>query len=185
MHILRRLILATLLSLQVPLALAQAALPQRFALPGHGQLQLTVPASWHAEVHEGAQPLPPTITFTSSAGAPCEMLVTPIWPMGDMKALPDANGLREQVASAARGVAPQAVEQSLPLHELGGGAAHGYYFAATDKAPKPGEFKYLTQGIVNLGDIELTFTVLTNDGQETVVRSALDMLRSASHVTTR
>ena len=50
----------------------------------------------------------------------------------------------------------------------------------TNSAPKPGEFKYLTQGIAHVGDINLAFTILTNDGQETVVTDALDMIRRAS-----
>ena len=51
-------------------------------------------------------------------------------------------------------------------------------------APKVGEFKYLTQGIVCLGQINVAFTILTNDGQESVIKAALDALREALQVTT-
>jgi hypothetical protein len=43
-----------------------------------------------------------------------------------------------------------------------------------------GEFKYLTQGIAQVGDINLAFTFLTNAGQETVVKDALGMTQRAS-----
>jgi len=37
----------------------------------------------------------------------------------------------------------------------------------------------MTQGIVQLGGINLAFTVLTNDGQDAIVKAALDVLRIA------
>jgi TIR domain len=46
----------------------------------------------------------------------------------------------------------------------------------------PGEYKYMTQGIISLQTIILTFTILTNDDPISVVISALDMLRGAVHV---
>jgi hypothetical protein len=73
------------------------------------------------------------------------------------------------------------VEGVLPLQEIKGVDGRGFYFTATDRAPKPGEAKYLTQGIIRVGEISLAFTVLTNDGQEAVVRAALEMLRTAVH----
>jgi len=42
---------------------------------------------------------------------------------------------------AAQSALSQAVEKSLPVQELRGGNAQGSYFSATDRAPKPGEFK--------------------------------------------
>jgi hypothetical protein len=75
------------------------------------------------------------------------------------------------------------VEKVISLRELHGGVSRGYYFAATDRAPNPGEFKYLTQGIVHLEDINLAFTILTNDGQDAEVKAALEVLRTASHAT--
>jgi hypothetical protein len=73
------------------------------------------------------------------------------------------------------------VESALPLQEIKGVDGRGCYFTATDRAPRPGEAKYLAQGIIRVGEIVLAFTVLTNDGQEAVVRSAFDMLRTAVH----
>ena len=55
-------------------------------------------------------------------------------------------------------------------------------FFSTDRAPKPDEYKYMTQGMILVGDIALTFTILTNDGQEIVITNALSMLKSSTHV---
>jgi hypothetical protein len=40
----------------------------------------------------------------------------------------------------------------------------------------------MTRGKLNVGDVSATFTILTNEGQEAVIRSALAMLKSASRV---
>ncbi len=66
------------------------------------------------------------------------------------------------------------------LHGLVGPNSRGYYFFATDRAPAPGEWKYLTQGAVQVGAIALTFTILTNDGQEADAKAALELIRLAA-----
>ena len=65
--------------------------------------------------------------------------------------------------------------------ELQGTAGKGFYFCATDRAPKPGEYKYLTQGTIRVGELLVTFTILTNDGQAGVVSGAMMMLKTARH----
>jgi hypothetical protein len=52
---------------------------------------------------------------------------------------------------------------------------------ATDRAPKPGEWKYVTQGMVNIDGAPFAFTILTNDGQEAVAKAAMDLIRNASY----
>ena len=73
------------------------------------------------------------------------------------------------------------MEGALPIQEFKGTEGRGFYFSATDRAPVPGEYKYLTQGIIRVGEIALAFTVLTNDGQEAVVKAALAVLQTAVH----
>lgn len=158
--------------------------PQTFKLPGHGELQLRVPDSWAAVVSQPPESLPPTIVLKAKSGQPFQILVTPVWAMGGRGGLPGLAEVKQEVASAAKEAAPQSVEGTLTLQELSGASNHGYYFKATDRAPKVGEFKYLTQGIVCLGDINLAFTILTNDGQDSVIKAALDALREALQVTT-
>jgi len=61
-------------------------------------------------------------------------------------------------------------------------AASGAPFVVlvTPVAPaKPGEYKYLAQGLLGVGTELVSFTILTNDGQEAVVDAALELLRSA------
>jgi len=116
------------------------------------------------------------------AGAPFQILITAVWPIHAGTSLPGVAAIHDEVAGAAKSAAPESLERTLPLRDLRGPRNQGYYFFTTDRAPKPGEFKYLTQGIVHLGGINLAFTVLTNEGQDAVVKAALDMLRVAMQV---
>ncbi len=175
----RSLLVATLLITASAIALAPS--PKVFQLPGHGALTLRVPEAWAAEMKPPEGQLPPTITLGPRSGAKFVISVTVDWPMASAQKMPDDNAIRSEVAAAAVSAESQSVEGALPLQEIAGVDGRGFYFTATDRAPKPGEAKYLTQGIIRAGEISLAFTVLTNDGQESVVRAALEMLRTAVH----
>ena len=73
-------------------------------------------------------------------------------------------------------VAPQAVESSLEPQPLKGGKQTGFHVHATDKAPKPDEYKYVDFVVVAAGDAPLVVTVLSNDspaGDVAQVRAAM------------
>jgi hypothetical protein len=150
-----------------------------FELPDHGALTLTVPDGWMDKVNHPANRLPPTILLRPGAAGSGEVIVTAVWPIPPATKLSDEATIRSEVAEAAKKAASQSVEDALPLQELKGTEGRGFYFSGTDRAPAPGEYKYLTQGIIRVGEIALAFTVLTNDGQEAVVNAALAMLQSA------
>jgi hypothetical protein len=152
-----------------------------FPLPNHGSLILKIPDGWTASLRQPPKELPPTITLAPRNSTPFTILITAIWPLSPTAGLTDEATLRAETAAAAREAESQSVEGSLPLKEFSGVGGGGYYFSATDRAPKPGEFKYLTQGAIRKGEIALLFTVLTNDGQGGVIESALEMLRTAVH----
>jgi hypothetical protein len=180
MHAIRiRLLLVV--SLIAASAAALASSSRVFELPDHGALTLAVPDGWKDKMNRPANQLPPTILLKPGAAGSGEVLITAVWPIPPATKIADEAMLRSQVAAAAKKIAPQSVEGTLPLQELKGVEGQGFYFSATDRAPGPGEYKYLTQGTVRVGEIELAFTVLTNDGQETVVKAAMEMLRTAVH----
>jgi len=152
-----------------------------FELPNHAALTLLVPEGWVGEMNQPGSQLPPTITLGPRSGAKFVITITVAWPTASAHKMQDEDMIRSEVAAAAKSVEPQSVQGVLPLQEIKGVDGRGFYFTATDRAPKPSEAKYLTQGIIRVGDISLAFTVLTNDGQEAVVRGALEMLRTAVH----
>jgi hypothetical protein len=162
-------------------AVALAGSSRVFELPDHGALTLTVPDSWVDKMNRPANRLPPTILLRPGAAGSGEVLITAVWPIPPVTNISDEATIRSEVAEAAKKAASQSVERALPLQELKGTEARGFYFSATDRAPAPGEYKYLTQGIVRVGEIALAFTVLTNDGEEAVVKATLEMLKTAVH----
>jgi hypothetical protein len=157
-----------------------APLPEQFVLPNHGTLALNVPSDWKANVKTPAGDSPQTILIAPKNGAGFQMLLTPIW--GDAgRALPDDAKIRTVVASAAKGAESGAAQSSVAIRNIAGPSSRGYYFYATDKAPSAGEWKYVRQGTVKTGDIVVTFTILTNEGQKANEKTALDMIRHATH----
>jgi hypothetical protein len=155
-----------------------AAASQSFVLPNHGALLLKVPEGWKSSLKQPRGGLPPTIGFDAQSGGAFLVLITAVWETSAGGA-PDDAKIRSIVASAAKSAEPQSIEGSLAIQNLVGTSTRGYYFRASDREPKPGEWKYLTQGMIRTGEIALTFTILTNDGQAAIEKAALDMIRLA------
>jgi len=162
---------------------AQAAddgVDRTYNLPGHGQLHLHLPMGWNDEVRRHPGDFPPTIFISGFDGAPFVVFITPRWP--DPHGASDfgtPKSIHAIVAKAAHAAEPESVEGKLGIVTMGGGRGPGYYFDATDKAPKPGEFKYMTQGAVGAGGVVCTFTILTSDKKSVVKTKALNMVSQA------
>jgi hypothetical protein len=93
----------------------------------------------------------------------------------------DAMALYEAVRESAERIRSQAIEETIEIERLRGTRGAGYFFSVTDREPPPGEFRYMTQGAVQAGELIVWFTILTNDGQEAEVDRALSMLQSLVH----
>jgi hypothetical protein len=155
--------------------------PKRYELERSGFLQLKVPAGWREEIDTGVQP--PAISFKPQTGQPFIVTVIPAQaPQG--KRAPSNQQLRADVEQMAEAIRHFSVEgDKIKLKHIGGAAGQGFQFFATDAAPAAGEFKYMTRGRLKVGnDVAMTFTILTNDGQESVIRAAQAMLKSATRV---
>ena len=168
-----------LASLASPATSMAAEAAKRYALERSGFLQLKVPTGWSEEIDAKTQP--PIISFRPAGGKPFMVTIVPSQ-AGDGKHAPSRQELRTEVEQMAGAIRPFAVESDIKVKEFTGGAGPGFQFFATDSAPAAGEYKYMTRGKMNVNDVSVTFTILTNDGQEAVVRSALGMLKSASRV---
>jgi len=153
---------------------------RRIPLPGHGDFVIAVPDAWNIKTGQPGSGMPPTLILSAKSGAPFEILITPIWSMAGKPAPLDSASIRREVEGAANAAKPQAVEKVLAIETINAASGTGYYFTATDRAPNPGEYKYLTQGILPVGQLTVTFTILTNDGSDATVSAALLLLRDAS-----
>ncbi len=158
-------------------AIAADGEKKAFALPDSSKLELTIPAGWKDELKEKA------IALSPREGAPFQVVLAPVARQKPGASADTAIQMRHNVQQSADKVKPSALEPYLSVEPLTGAPGPGYYFSATDRAPKPGEFKYLTQGMLLVGDVVVSFSILTNDAQEKVRDQALAMLKSASHIT--
>ena len=151
------------------------------SLPGHGMLLLSIPAGWQVTPTQRAGGLPPTVQFSAKGGRHFEVLLTPLWsPQGDA-GFNTPDQVRRVIAGAAAKAGPQSVEGRITVREIPGSAGKGFYFVATDKQPKPEEFKYMAQGALPLDELMLGFTVLTNEADSPVMQNTFDALKAARH----
>ena len=169
-------------------AMAADGEKKAFALPDNSKLELAIPPGWKDELKASQAskgnkgPATTTVALTPREGPPFEVSVTPIARQKPGASTDTAIKMRVSVQQGADKVKPTATEQYLPVEQLTGAPGPGYFFSATDREPKPGEFKYLTQGMLLVGDVVVAFSILTNDSQEKVREQALAMLKSASHI---
>lgn len=163
-------------------ASAAVASDHAYPLQNHTGLVLPVPDGWKEEIKSARADAPKSLFFTPENGPAFAVAVTPIVAMKDGSNIPDAMAIHGLVSASAQRLAPRAVEKQLAIKELVGPSCKGYYFFATDRAPAPGEWKYLIEGMARVGGIDVAFDILTNDGQEAVARAALEMIRHARHV---
>ncbi|HEX9707286.1 MAG TPA: hypothetical protein VGA24_06565 [Steroidobacteraceae bacterium] len=153
----------------------------RYELPNLDTLELGLPAGWVDHVDQPAGGGPPTIELGPAEGAAFQVFVTPEWMDPSASEIRETPALRDAIRDAAERIKPQVVESFLEVRQLNGVNGIGYYFAATDRDPRADEFKYMSQGLLQVGDLTLWFTILTNDGQDTVAVEALTILQTAVH----
>lgn len=175
-----RIILVMLLGLTSHVsANAEGMTGKSYAIPGHGSLQLQVPDGWSDDVRQNAENFPPTIVFSGVEDSPFLVKITPMWALPGVKGdITSPKVIHDLVSNAARAAESQALEGHPEIMKVGSGQG-GYYFHATDKAPQPGEFKYMAQGAVQVGELLCTFTVLTDSAKPMVTNQALNMLSHA------
>ena len=148
----------------------------RVSVPGGGALVLPAPEGWR----NGRQPGPvPTVSLTPASGNSFQVMVSPLVAPDGGVAPASRESLRRLVEAGANEAKSQAVEKSLPIQSFGSGEVQGNYFSATDRAPKPGEFKYMTQGAMSVSGLPVAFTILSNGNPQAAVEPALRMLAAA------
>jgi len=116
------------------------------------------------------------LAFGTEAADGAQLLITPM-PLAD--AFTAEHRVQDAVEGAIRGARGPAVETEFPKLSLQGSQARGQYFGATDREPKPGEFRLMYQGAVALGAVVLLFTVLYNESAAREAKAALESVRTS------
>ncbi len=168
--------------LLAPSAVAEDTFGRLYPVHGQEKLKLEVPVSWFHEIRPSPGNAPPTILFRTKSPDSFLVLLTPIDPSKETVDAASDAAIRRQVENSAKKAEPLSVEKKLEVMEIRGASGRGYYFFATDPSPGPGDWKYMTQGIIRIGELAVSFTILTNDGQKEIIHDTFRMLRNAKHL---
>lgn len=146
-----------------------------------GILSLSFPNKWMYDAEESTDPSFPglNLRFGPQYGSNFLVLVSTV-PAEDGATRAGPEKMMTMVASH---LARRAVENPISLTPLTGAEVNGYYFAFTDKTyvnkePKPGAYRYQTQGMVTLDNFSLSFSVLFNYREDGHEKAMLDMIRT-------
>lgn len=152
---------------------------REYPVPEHGVLQLNVPQSWKDEVPESADGRPPTITFRPGNGNDFVLMITPFWESGEEKKFDTDEKIQALIKEDWKAFSKEARESKPVVHKLSGTGSHGFYYTATDKATKKGEYKYLLRAGVRVGDLLLSVTLLSHKKDSQALKDGLHMLGEA------
>jgi tetratricopeptide (TPR) repeat protein len=160
-----------------PAERAELLIDKQYSLSADRTLVLAVPLSWQDYPLVPDKASPPTIQFRGTGGQPFDMLLVFPPVAGAAAAPPDR--FNKAVLDAAETIKLNAPEKSPAIASLAGSATKGSYAKLSHPASSSTQFRYLTQGELEIGDTRISFSILTNDGQATVENAALEMLRTA------
>jgi hypothetical protein len=152
---------------------------KKYPIPDHGVLELNVLTSWKGEVHKPQENMPPTIIFKPAVGKDFEVLITVLWDTAGEQDFNNPAKVRTLVENDGQKILPKSVENRLVVQQIRGINNIGYFFSLTDKAPNPGEFRYITRGGIAVGNLLLNVTILYRVKDSLSVKDALSMLREA------
>ncbi len=171
-------LLVMLLIASTVLAAGQKKIRQ-YPIPEHGTLELNVPTPWKGEVHKPQEKMVPTIIFNPAKGNDFQVMISVLWGKTGDQDFNSQEKVRTFVEKDGQNLLPNAAEPNIVLQEIKGANKTGYYFSITDKAPNPGEYRYMTRGAIGVGNLFLNFTILHRVKDSQSVRDVLSALQEA------
>ncbi len=155
------------------------AIVEKVPVPGHGYLLLEVPSGWVMTVNQPQNEVPPTIVFQPGDGKRFKLSVTALWNPKNEKGFAE-DDLRRLIETDKNRMSAGAKETQIEIKRMDGKGAKGFYYSATDKAPKPGDYEHLTRAAVSVGNLLLSATLLSHPENTKDADLTIEMLRSAS-----
>lgn len=154
-----------------------------YPVPGHGELLLDVPSRWEVTYVSQGEDKPPLITFFNKDEAGREIFqlnISILWDDGFDRDITSPDLIHGMVEESGRELLKHSRENDLELQSIRGKSGAGYYFRLTDAAPRPGEYPFLTQGALSVGNVVIIFSLFTHERDSSEVQESLEMLRQAT-----
>jgi hypothetical protein len=153
---------------------------ERFSVPNDTELELCIPKNWVSNIAYPPNGLPPTIAIHPNNSNDPYIKITVFWNINNSNDFNKIQSIRKEVLKTGNEFLSGAVEKTLPLKELKN--KQGYYYRITDKAPKVNDYKYMSQGAMALGKLQLIFTILTNSPDSHSFNLALSIIEEAQQL---
>jgi len=152
---------------------------KKYPLGSQGELQLTLQKEWRDTMMTSPRNVSPAIQIVPETGDSFKILLTVIGGASPKMAGKYLESSVEQMSGPA---ALQSLEKKADIKQFKGEQTEGYYYSLTDSAPAPGEFTFMTQGLTRVGELLLSFTILSNDRTQQTRDAALNLIKTAVHV---
>ena len=153
-----------------------------YVVPNHGKLSLAVAGELKDFSKPLSEPASVLLRFGPKSGDAFYVQVTSVWLDATKLGKTTPESLKASVASSAEEPLRQAVEKEAVLKELSGPETRGFYYSLTDRAPGPGEYKYLSQGTFLTGELMTVFTILHREPACPEKDTVLQMFAQAKYV---
>jgi hypothetical protein len=123
--------------------------------------------------------MPTTIILKPALGNDFEVLITVLWGTAGEQDFNSPAKVQTLFENDGQKILPKSVENRLVVQQIRGINNIGYFFSLTDKAPNPGEFRYITRGGIAVGNLLLNVTILYRVKDSPPLKGAFSMLRNA------
>ena len=143
---------------------------------------VSVSMNWdsHWTIQDAAPGAPDTVKFQTTDPLQMSVLLS----AGQVPPDVDENEFRAAVMEkTSEEFLRQSVEKELKVEPIGSGDVHGSMVCATDRAPKPTEYKYICQGVLTSHGSAVIFTLLYNDSGKADANKALTALEGLQFTT--
>jgi len=153
-----------------------------YVVPNHGKLTLAFPGNLKGFSKPVSEPASVLLRFRPQTGDAFYVQVTSVWLDATKIATSTPEHLKATVAKTAQEPLRHSVEKDATLKELRGAETRGFYYSLTDRAPGPGEYKYLSQGSFLTGEMMTIFTILHREPVCPEKETVLQMFAQAKYV---
>ncbi len=178
------LLLLLLLSAQVFADTGEETTRRYYPVPEHGELVLNVPSDWEVTYVETGKVSPPVITFFRKDVNKQELFqlnLSILWDDGFERNILDPEHIRQLVEDTGKNALAGAEQSELSLLPLAGEMGSGYFFNLADAEAKAGEYRYLTQGALSVGELLVVFSLFTHQPDDHFLHKSLQMIQTATH----
>ena len=157
---------------------------ESFSIPGNGELIMDVPKVWNYNFTVPGNNQPPIITFYNLDKDKEEIYqlnLSVLWDNSFGRNILSPKYIYSLVEKTGKQALIYSDQSELILEEITGQNGIGYWFNLSDSTAGSGEYKYLTQGALAVGELLLIFSLFSNENESILQEALLKIIMSAQH----